>query len=136
MLLIVGLRNQQALSTSIRSLASNGIGHLNLNLLVYPFRDNSRHPTPLVAYVVLANTPQLILSLLYMTYNDLFTRMHLSKEWASYASDRKTLRTSQPRGLQRNTYFLSLPGRFSIPFLIAMILLPLAGIAKLLRRTG
>lgn len=58
-----------------------------------------------------------------MAFDDLFTRMHLSKEWISYASERKPLRTSQPRGSQRSTYFLSLPAKFAVPFLIVMTIL-------------
>jgi len=58
-----------------------------------------------------------------MAYNDLFTRMYLSKEWMSYARERKPLRTSKSRGLQRSTYFLSIPAKFSIPFLTSMTLL-------------
>lgn len=65
---------------------------------------------------VLANLPQLILSLIYFSYNGLFTAMLTGYEWVSYAHKRKGLRVSRrPTGSQRSTYFLQLPYRFSIP---------------------
>ncbi|KAK5745894.1 hypothetical protein LTR17_001023 [Elasticomyces elasticus] len=77
----------------------------------------------LVANVVLANTPQLILSFIYIFYNDVFTRMLMSHEWAQFAGTRKALRVSRPRGQQRSTYWLQLPFRYSIPIMLSMILL-------------
>jgi hypothetical protein len=56
-------------------------------------------------------------------YNDIFTRMLLSREWTSYATKRKSLRVSEPRGKQRSTYRLSLPYRYSIPMLVASAVL-------------
>ncbi|KAK5683807.1 hypothetical protein LTS10_003670 [Elasticomyces elasticus] len=77
----------------------------------------------LVANVVLANTPQLILSFIYIFYNDAFTRMLMSHEWAQFAETRKALRVSRPRGQQRSTYWLQLPLRYSIPMMLSMVLL-------------
>ncbi|KAK5720630.1 hypothetical protein LTR15_006590 [Elasticomyces elasticus] len=57
----------------------------------------------LVANVVLANTPQLILSFIYIFYNDVFTRMLMSHEWAQFAETRKALRVSRPRGSASTT---------------------------------
>ncbi|KAK5696441.1 hypothetical protein LTR97_007742 [Elasticomyces elasticus] len=77
----------------------------------------------LIANVVLANTPQLILSFIYIFYNDAFTRMLMSYEWAQFAETRKALRVSRPRGKQRSTYWLQLPLRYSIPMMMSMVLL-------------
>lgn len=60
-----------------------------------------------------------VLSLAYTSYNGLFTCMLLSREWTSFAQNRKGLRVQQPRGHQRGTYWLSLPYRYSIPLLVA-----------------
>lgn len=77
----------------------------------------------LVANVVLANTPQLVISFIYVFYNDAFTRMLLSVEYAQFAITRKALRVTRPRGQQRSTYWLQLPFRYSIPIMLAMVLL-------------
>ncbi|KAK3348534.1 hypothetical protein B0H65DRAFT_508402 [Neurospora tetraspora] len=55
-------------------------------------------------FVLLANTPQIFLSLTYLFFNNILTKM--------------TLRTSQPRGSQRSTFFLSLPYRYALPFVV------------------
>jgi hypothetical protein len=76
-------------------------------------------PENLLHLILLANTPQLVLSFLYFSYNALFTAMLLGYEWVSYSQKRKGLRVShQPSGAQRSTYFLQLPYRFGIPLLI------------------
>lgn len=67
----------------------------------------------------IANSPQLILSLLYFSYNAILTAYFLGSEWQSYAFKRKGLRVSaEPVGAQRSTYFLSLPYRAAIPLLV------------------
>lgn len=72
---------------------------------------------------MIANTPQLILSFIYLFYNDVFTRMLMSHEWAAFATGRKALRVSRPRGQQRSTFWLQLPFRYSVPMMAAMVLL-------------
>ncbi|KAF8864403.1 hypothetical protein BDZ45DRAFT_797496 [Acephala macrosclerotiorum] len=37
------------------------------------------------------------------------------REWRQYAKERKTLRVSHPRGIQRSTYFISMPLRYRVP---------------------
>jgi len=74
-------------------------------------------------YVLLANTPQAIASLLYYSYNGVFTAMLANREWARYAYKRAALRVSEPTSTQRSTYFLSLPFRYSVPLIISSILL-------------
>ncbi|KAK6823888.1 hypothetical protein RU639_006492 [Aspergillus parasiticus] len=49
--------------------------------------------------------------------------MALAHEWCQYAIQRKGLRVSaEPMGSQRSTYFLSLPYRYAIPFIISSTL--------------
>jgi hypothetical protein len=76
-------------------------------------------PNNLALNAVIANTPQVILSILYFCYNALFTSFLLSYEWLSYAHKRKGLRVSrQPIGAQQTAYFLQLPYRFGIPLML------------------
>ena len=72
----------------------------------------------LIAMVLLANSPQLLLSVFYLTYNSLYTRMLLVEEWSGYAHDRKGLRVTLPVGEQRSTYRLQLPYRYGILLLV------------------
>jgi hypothetical protein len=67
------------------------------------------------AAVLIANAPQLLLSILYLFLNGLLAAMHAAYEWSSYISERKTLRLSSPHGIQRGTYFLTIPYRFALP---------------------
>jgi hypothetical protein len=76
-------------------------------------------PNDLVSNAIVANSPQVILSMLYFSYNALFTSFLLSHEWISYAQKKKGLRVSwRPVGAQRTEYFLQLPYRFSLPLLM------------------
>ena len=71
----------------------------------------------LVGNILLANAAQVILSLLYLSYNSLFTCQLLSREWTSYTTKRKPLRVTSPIGRQRSTYFLQLPYTYSLPLM-------------------
>jgi hypothetical protein len=72
--------------------------------------------TDLITNAVIANTPQVILSWTYFSYNGLLTLMSLATEWESYTLQRKGLRVScAPKGEQRSTYFLQLPYRIAVP---------------------
>jgi hypothetical protein len=78
----------------------------------------------ILANVLIANSPQVILSILYFTGNGLLTSMLLSHEWSSYAHKRKALRVScRPEGQQRSSYFLQLPWRYAIPTVTIGIIL-------------
>jgi hypothetical protein len=56
-----------------------------------------------------------------MAYNGLFTRMLAEFEWSKYSIAFKSLRVTEPKGLQSATYRLQLPYRFSIPLIIVSI---------------
>ncbi|KAM7207248.1 hypothetical protein V8F20_002310 [Naviculisporaceae sp. PSN 640] len=72
-----------------------------------------------IALSVIANAPQILVSLVYFTCNGLFTSISTAREWARFAHQRKGLRvSSDPVGAQRSQYFLQLPFRFSIPLII------------------
>ncbi|KAJ4007572.1 hypothetical protein NW752_010237 [Fusarium irregulare] len=77
----------------------------------------------LLPLTMVANTPQLILSICYLAYNGLFTRMLAEFEWSKYSVEFRTLRVTEPRGSQNSTYRLQLPYRFSIPLMVVSITL-------------
>ncbi|PNP59301.1 hypothetical protein FNYG_14948 [Fusarium nygamai] len=78
---------------------------------------------PLTQLTMVANLPQLFLSICYVSYNGLFTRMLAEFEWSKYSIEFRALRVTDPKGKQNSTYRLQLPYRFSIPLIIVSILL-------------
>ncbi|KAF5010439.1 hypothetical protein FDECE_3408 [Fusarium decemcellulare] len=77
----------------------------------------------LIELTMVANLPQLILSICYMSYNGLFTRMLAEFEWSKYSVEFRALRVTEPKGKQSATYRLQLPYRFSIPLIIVSTVL-------------
>lgn len=78
----------------------------------------------LVAQVVGANSFQLIISFLYLFYNGLLTQQLVADEFIRFLVTKKPLRVSSPSTIvQRSTYALSLPYRYSVPLMAACILL-------------
>lgn len=67
--------------------------------------------------------PQLIVSVLYLAYNGIFTRIFAEIEWARYSQAYKPLRVTQRKGEQVSTYRLQLPLHWSIPLLVVSTLL-------------
>jgi hypothetical protein len=91
-----------------------GFGALNPAAII-----NFGEDIGLVRCVMWANLPQLIVSLLYLMYNGLYTSMHMAHEYGGYAIDRKPLRVTTPRGAQRSTYWLQLPYAYGVPLISA-----------------
>jgi hypothetical protein len=85
--------------------------------------DENLDDLPLLPLTMVANLPQLILSICYLAYNGLFTRMLAEFEWAKYSVEFRALRVTEPKGSQSSTYRLQLPYRFSIPLMIVSIAL-------------
>lgn len=79
--------------------------------------ESSTESTLLVAWV--ANAPQLVLSFCYIAINSECTAMASASEWNNMGKQRKGLRVTRPHGEQRETYFLQLPYRRSLPLLVA-----------------
>ncbi|KAI1741226.1 hypothetical protein F4680DRAFT_458100 [Xylaria scruposa] len=73
--------------------------------------------------VLLANTPQLVLSLWYFSFNNLFTRLQLVTEWEQYGKDFLPLRVTDPEGKQKSTYRLQLPYKYGLPLITLSALL-------------
>ncbi|KAK3493802.1 hypothetical protein B0T13DRAFT_449695 [Neurospora crassa] len=91
---------------------SLGFGAVSETTLISNALIDDSEADPLLSNVILVNTQQLILSVLYFTYHGLFTSMCAAVEWSKFAICRKGLRVSDtPTGSQRSTYFLQLPYR-------------------------
>ncbi|KAF5589176.1 hypothetical protein FPANT_6391 [Fusarium pseudoanthophilum] len=112
LLVLSGLLLAPALQT--QSLRESRFAHHQKNADV---NDSGLQSASLLSLTMISNTPQVLLSLCYMTLNGLITRMIAEMEWASYGINFKALRVTNPRGSQRSTYRLQLPYRWSIPLL-------------------
>jgi hypothetical protein len=69
--------------------------------------------------VLLANLPQLVLSVIYSASNRIISTFALSTELSQFSQRRVGLRVSaEPQGAQQSAFFLQLPYRFAIPVMI------------------
>ncbi|KAI0436193.1 hypothetical protein F4803DRAFT_543152 [Xylaria telfairii] len=75
----------------------------------------------LLAGILIANSPQILLSASYLAYNSLFTRLQLVREWASYGTGYFPLRVTDPQGNQISTYRLQLPYKYSLPLIVVSV---------------
>lgn len=99
---------------SVRGIADvwhSGVGTLNGNNLL-------SMNTSVMGGVLLANTPQAVLSYLYLIFNALLTCMLVADEWTHYFNNPKPLRVSSPIGGQRSTYYLDFPWKYGIPLIV------------------
>lgn len=71
-----------------------------------------------MATVLAVNVPQAVVTIIYAVYNNTLTRMLLAAEYNDFGVERKPLRVSFPTGEQRSTYYLSIPYRYSVPFVV------------------
>ncbi|KAI1317862.1 hypothetical protein F5Y16DRAFT_140581 [Xylariaceae sp. FL0255] len=76
-----------------------------------------------LAGVLIVNSPQIALSLVYVAINSLLTHILVAAEWATLASHCAPFRVTDPKGKQTSTYRLQLPYRVSVPLLSASALL-------------
>ena len=74
--------------------------------------------------IILAHTSQLVLSLLYLSHNAIYTAQFGALEWSRFAhGNGKSLRVTWPKEKQRSTYWLGLPLKAGIPLVLLQILL-------------
>jgi hypothetical protein len=75
--------------------------------------------------VVIANTPQLLITISYYCYNSVLTSMLMAAEYSSYGVNRQPLRVTWPvkGSQQRSTYWLSVPYQYGIPILVVYMIL-------------
>lgn len=66
---------------------------------------------------MIANIWQVMVSICYLTQNALLSCQLVADEWTGFAKERKTLRVSHPTGIQRSTYFISMPLRYGMPIM-------------------
>lgn len=100
---------------------SLGLGSLNAKTVIQTGMTARAYAWPnVLGNIVLANSPQLVMSIIYFTYNGLLTSISLATEWDGFARHRKGLRVAAlPKtGHRRGTYFLQLPYRYSVPLLV------------------
>ncbi|KAF6831723.1 hypothetical protein CMUS01_07207 [Colletotrichum musicola] len=116
-LLIYGLSPQFGEVDTNFGIAKYGLGDIHIETTMTNTGNFGKAAKKLLFNVVLANTPQVIMSLLYFNFNALFTNISLATEWDRFGGKQgKGLRVStSPQGAQRETYFLQLPYRYSIP---------------------
>ncbi|KAI0896657.1 hypothetical protein F4806DRAFT_508490 [Annulohypoxylon nitens] len=101
---------------------------ISQNLLFGSFFESEQNafidiPFSFVGGVLLANSPQLLLSFCYLTYNNLFTRLQMARECSVYSEGHHPLRVTESKGDQYSTYRLQLPYKYSIPLMIISIFL-------------
>lgn len=118
----------------------NGAHLMTENLWIF-----SNHGLDYLEKVLVANGFQIILSFLYLFYNNILTRQLVADEWIRFLKykypksigpvlkdpdidteccrkeGKKPLRVSSPVGMQRSSYTLSLPMKYSIPLMLGMI---------------
>jgi hypothetical protein len=97
----------------------------DVNLASYGIiAQNDVHWT-MLSSVVVANTPQLVITISYYCYNAVLTSMLAAAEYSSYGVKRKALRVTWPikGSQQRSTYWLSIPYRYGAPILVIYMIL-------------
>lgn len=109
-------RSLVGMPTDISQLWDTGFGELKGNNLL-------QIGTSTIGSILLANTPQAILSYLYVCYNALFTCMFVQHEVAQYSKIRKPLRVTSPVSQQRSTFWLQIPYRYAMPLIALSVLL-------------
>ena len=104
----------------VKTMWERGFGQLYTdNLASSSWTKGGSSELAVLSAVLCANTPQLILSFIYLMYNSLFTGMMMGQEWNRFGSTtrRKHLRVTYPQGEQRETYWLQLPYRYALPLM-------------------
>lgn len=73
---------------------------------------------------VKANSPQIVLSILYVFYQSLFISMVGARDWSYFASAPQALQVTKPVGCQESTYY------FQLPLFYALVCFPLAPLTR------
>ena len=110
---------RQYTSISLRSLWSIGFGQVSPYSTINNVQFSTNDTANTIAFMFLANIPQGLISISFLTYNSILTCMLMEKEWNDYAHERKPLRVSLPTGQQRSTYYLQLPYSYAVPLITA-----------------
>ncbi|KUM65815.1 hypothetical protein ACN42_g1230 [Penicillium freii] len=102
--------------------------HQWANKGLVPFKKNivtSSLPKRMLDSVVVANIPQLLITMSYYGYNNLMTTMLAAAEYDSYGVSSKSLRVTWPEkdSQQKSTYWLSIPYQYAVPILVLYVVL-------------
>ncbi|KAG9192906.1 hypothetical protein G6011_11640 [Alternaria panax] len=104
----------QGIDTDVISLGTYGLGTPQQFATALTGVTDGLGPTKGFFFAVLfANMFQVIVSALYLLCNNLLTVMVVASEWNTYSYGRRTLRVSAAKGIQRSSFFLSLPYKYS-----------------------
>lgn len=106
--------HRRKIATTMASFWGMGLGNLqdyNFLYIGLPAAD----PFGLITNVVVANAPQLLVSVFYVVYNALLTTFLVQREFGQTCRRRRALRVSEPRGAQRSSYPVSLPFKYGLP---------------------
>jgi hypothetical protein len=101
------------------SLAAHGLGRTRPHsivggLLSFPNKADKRINSVRAAHVIVANSFQVMISFLYLFYNNILTRQVVAEEMLRFLRKRKGLRVSSPTNItQRSSHFLSLPWKYA-----------------------
>lgn len=115
---------RRKVATTVSTFWSIGLGDLKdytFMIIGLPLQD----PAGLISNTLLANAAQLILSVFYMVYNALLTTFLVQHEFDRMAQEknRKPLRVSEPVGIQRGSFPISLPMRYGLPQMVGSAVL-------------
>ncbi|KAI1425180.1 hypothetical protein F5Y12DRAFT_796175 [Xylaria sp. FL1777] len=96
-----------------RSLGFGSVSELTYLNIQLPRGD----PVGLISNVLIINSPQLLFSIMYSVACAVMTTFLVQREFSLMytRAHRKPLRVSDPVGIQRSSYFISLPLRYGIP---------------------
>ena len=113
-------RKKDGAPVDLISLWREGLGALSDHELIEQKGEKQEHSATenFFSSVFLANVFHLPFSLLYFLCNSIVTCMVVGSELSHYGAERKPLRVTAPVGMQRSSFFLSLPYRFGVPLTI------------------
>ncbi|KAI1080057.1 hypothetical protein F5B20DRAFT_542097 [Whalleya microplaca] len=110
----------RSIPTNLSNFWNLGFGALTP--LAYLVVDLPREdPAGLLYTVIVVNLPQLFFSATYTIYSAVLSTFLVQYEFSLMhsSSKRKPLRVSEPVGIQRSSYFISIPLRYGIPLILS-----------------
>ena len=88
------------------------------------FVENDHYGFATLGHVIFANLFQLLISFLYLVYNNILTCQLAAYEFVEYFTAKAELRVSSPKNCtQRSSRFLSLPWEYAIPLVLSVSVL-------------
>ena len=110
----------QGVGLDAGSLWNLGFGTISQYTMVYAQNNGNGDA---VAMSILANTPQVVLALIYLMYMGIMSAMFIAADWAKFAFTAQTLIVSTPAGEQRGTWLLGAPLAYGTGLLALQTLL-------------